>query len=311
MIPLDTPLPLAWIHNQFVPQNEAVLNLHDAGFVMGATVTDMSRTFSHKLFLLEEHIRRFISNCESCCINIKSNEIELRKIAEELVHKNSLQIESKDDLALVMFATPGPIAFYLGGQGGAGDGTPTLGMHTFKLPLKRYRSWIENGVELQTVSVRQPSPQSINPMIKQRSRMHWYLADREAKKISANAQAILLDENGFLTETAAANLVIIKDLGGFQLITPRHEKVLDGIALQMIKKFANHSGFPFLEADILPEQVSPNDGAIITGSTFCFASVKSINGTNLNRSAIIMQKLLDFWQKEVNINIHEQILNEY
>jgi branched-chain amino acid aminotransferase len=44
---------LAWINGNFIPQSKAAITLHDAGFVMGATVTDMSRSFAHKPFMLK------------------------------------------------------------------------------------------------------------------------------------------------------------------------------------------------------------------------------------------------------------------
>jgi branched-subunit amino acid aminotransferase/4-amino-4-deoxychorismate lyase len=51
--------PLAYLNGDFRPQNEAQLPLHDAGFVWGATVTDLCRTFRHRLFRLADHLDRF------------------------------------------------------------------------------------------------------------------------------------------------------------------------------------------------------------------------------------------------------------
>lgn len=303
---------LAWINGNFIPQSEAVLTLHDAGFVMGATVTDMSRSFAHKPFMLKEHLQRFMAHCEACFIGIKTSEVALVKSAEELIARNCLLLKPEEDLALVLFATPGPIGFYLGEPGGAGDGLPTLGMHTFKLPFHRYRPWVEHGVELLTSSILQPSPLSINPSIKQRSRMHWWIAEREVKKRSKTAMALLLDENGFLTETASSNLIILKGSSksgaDLKLFTPKSGKVLDGIALRMVHSFAKDSGFPWIEADILPSDVTASDAALITCNSFCFAPVRSLDGTQLSQSKWFNEQLLGYWQKQVHLNFHEQIL---
>ncbi|NBR04301.1 MAG: hypothetical protein EBT92_00845 [Planctomycetes bacterium] len=309
---MDNYSNLAWINGNFIPQAEAALTLHDAGFVMGATVTDMSRSFAHKPFMLREHIQRFKAHCKACFIDIKKTELELLKAAEELIERNCLLLKPAEDLALVLFATPGPIGFYLGESGGAGDGLPTLGMHTFKLPFHRYRPWVEHGVELLTSSILQPSPLSINPSIKQRSRMHWWIAEREVKTRSSTATALLLDENGFLTETASSNLLILKDgaktEGSCKILTPKSGKVLDGIALRMVKSFAKDSGIPWIESDILPSEVKSSDAAFITSNSFCFAPVKSLNGIQLSRSDWFNEKLLGYWQKQVTLNFHEQIL---
>ena len=303
---------LAWFNGKFIPQTEAVLTLHDAGFVMGATVTDMSRSFAHKSFMLIEHIRRFMAHSEVCFIKINESELALLNAAEELVERNCKLLKPDEDLALVLFATPGPIGFYLGELGGAGDGLPTLGMHTFKLPFHRYRPWIEHGVELITSHYLQPSPLSINPTIKQRSRMHWWVAEREVKKRSATAMALLLDENGFLTETASSNLLILKDASksneSIKILSPKSNKVLDGLALRIVKSFAQESGIPWIETDILPVDLKPEDAALVTSNSFCFAPVKSINEIQLSGSKWFNEKLLGYWQKLVQLDFHEQIL---
>ena len=309
---MDNHSNLAWINGNFIPQAEAVITLHDAGFVMGATVTDMSRSFAHRPFMLTDHIQRFVAHCEACFISIKASELELLNAAKELIERNCLILKPHEDLALVLFATPGPIGFYLGEPGGAGDGLPTLGMHTFKLPLHRYRPWVEHGAELITSSILQPSPSSISPTIKQRSRMHWWIAEREVKKRSATAMALLLDENGFLTETASSNLLILKDAGktdgDIKILTPKPGKVLDGIALRMVKSFAMETGIPWIETDILPLDVKTTDAGLITSNSFCFAPVKSLNETKLALSKSFNEKLLEYWQKQVRLNFHEQIL---
>ena len=309
---MDHSSNLTWINGNFIPQSEAAITLHDAGFVMGATVTDMSRSFAHKPFMLKEHIQRFMAHCEACFISIKKSEEEFLKAAEELIERNCLLLKTNEDLALVLFATPGPIGFYLGEPGGAGDGLPTLGMHTFKLPFHRYRPWVEHGVELLTSSILQPSPLSINPSIKQRSRMHWWIAEREVKKRSATAMALLLDENGFLTETASSNLIILQDASksgaDLKILTPKPEKVLDGIGLRVVKSFAMDCGFSWIETDILPADIKPSDAALLTSNSFCFASVKSINGIQLSRFKWFNEKLLDYWQKQVHLDFHDQIL---
>src|SRR5437773_6504525 len=123
--------PLAYLNGRYLPQTEARLPLHDAGFVLGATVTDLCRTFAHRLFRLADHLLRFRQSCLYTHIRQGVSEDELTQIAEHLVAHNAALLRPEQDLALVLFATPGSIGTYAGEEGGAGDGPPTLGMHTF------------------------------------------------------------------------------------------------------------------------------------------------------------------------------------
>ena len=40
--------PLVYLRGQFVPASQASLKIYDSGVVLGATVTEMTRTFRHQ-----------------------------------------------------------------------------------------------------------------------------------------------------------------------------------------------------------------------------------------------------------------------
>src|SRR5271156_1805806 len=100
------PEPLVYLHDTFLPQREAALALNDAGFVMGVTVTDLCRTFRHRLFRLDDHLRRFRQSCALAHVPQPNSDAELTAIAERLIAHNSALLAPSDDLALVTFATP-------------------------------------------------------------------------------------------------------------------------------------------------------------------------------------------------------------
>src|SRR5690349_16357226 len=101
--------PLAYLNGNLVPHEQARLPIHDAGFVMGATVTDMCRTFNHRLFRWNEHQQRFRQSARLAGIPLLVYDGEVTRLAEYLVTYNASLLEPNADLALVLFATPGPI----------------------------------------------------------------------------------------------------------------------------------------------------------------------------------------------------------
>src|SRR4051794_21555429 len=143
--------PLAYLNGRFLPFAEAALPLHDAGFVSGATVVDNARTFRHKLFRWEDHLRRFTGDCAQCYVPCEATHHELTAVAYELVAHNAKLLHPGEELQLVTFATPGPLGFYLGDAAngpaaglpgpvsGASRGPGTLGMVTYPLPVARFR----------------------------------------------------------------------------------------------------------------------------------------------------------------------------
>src|SRR3954451_8511630 len=103
------PEPLAYLHGRLLPASEAHLALHDAGFVMGATVTDLVRTVRHRLYRWDDHFARFRHSCRAAQIFPPLPQHELSRFAHELVEHNAALLRSEQDLALVLFVTPGSI----------------------------------------------------------------------------------------------------------------------------------------------------------------------------------------------------------
>src|SRR4051812_18394495 len=119
--------PQFYLNGQFVSGPPGV-PAGDAGFVVGATITDLVRTFGGRLFRLEDHLARFRESCRLCRVPLAATDEELRAAAGRLVGRPT------HDLALVLLATPGPLGHY---AGSAENGPPTLMMHTFPLPFAR------------------------------------------------------------------------------------------------------------------------------------------------------------------------------
>jgi branched-chain amino acid aminotransferase len=296
--------PVAFLNGALLPQSDARLALNDAGFVYGATVTDLCRTFRHRLYRWDDHLSRFRASCAAACIDVKLDNAEIGANARALVSHNSALIGANDDLALVLFATPGPIGFYLGETTSPGD-KPTIGMHTFPLPFARYRPWIEQGIALATPSVRAVPAACGDPHIKQRSRMHWWLAQQEVKRTHPGAQALLLDADGCVTETASANFLLVKD---GKLISPPRERVLEGVSLRVVSEIAARLGIALEYRRITLEDCYAAEEAILTCTSFCIAGVRRLNDRTIPWPGPMLRRLIEAWSADVGLDIHAQII---
>ena len=68
---LPSAAPIAYLNGRFLTLTEAHLTLHDAGFVWGATVTDLCRTFRSQPYRLADHLRRFRRSCELAYVPLR------------------------------------------------------------------------------------------------------------------------------------------------------------------------------------------------------------------------------------------------
>jgi branched-subunit amino acid aminotransferase/4-amino-4-deoxychorismate lyase len=301
----DVSNVLAYLDGQMRPASEASLALSDAGFVMGVTVTDLCRTVHHKLYRWEDHLTRFRNSCRAAGLNAPLSDEELTRIASELVAHNAALLRPEEDLALLIFITPGPIGYYVGLPAGLGDATPTFGMHTFPLPLARYRRLFQEGVRLAVASTRQVPRTSVDPQIKHRSRLHWWLADREVHNRHPGAAAVLLDEHGHLTETVSANLLIVKK-GIVQ--SPPRDTILPGVSLKVLEELCHDQGLTFVERPLTVVDAKSADEILLTSTPYCLCGVSRFEGAAVPWPGSLLRLLLTAWGGKIGLDIEKQVM---
>jgi branched-subunit amino acid aminotransferase/4-amino-4-deoxychorismate lyase len=297
------PEPLAFLNGQFLPQSEARLAWHDAGFVFGATVTDFCRTFRHRLYLPDWHFGRLHAGAARIGVAVSLSPRQLATTAEDLVARNAALIAPQEELALISFVTPGPVPYYVG-QSGAAD-SATLGMHTFPLPFLRYAGFFREGAHLVTPLTRSLPGACIDPAIKHRSRLHWWQASRQARQHAPEAIALLLDDKGYVTETALANFLIVQD---GTVRTPPSDSVLWGVSVQVVQELCGRLGIPFSQKWLALDDCLTASEAMLCGSAFCLAGVSRINEHAIPWPGPVFERLLAAWSADVGVDIRSQFL---
>lgn len=303
-VPIDVAEPLAYLNGEFVLHREAKLPIWDMGIVQGVTVTEAVRTFRHQPFRLEQHLGRLDRSMGALGLEPKESLTQLQHIAQQLVGFNSSLIEATDDLAVIVFVTAGESALHAGGRA-TRAGQPTVCVYTYPLPLRAAARGYEQGLSLVVPGVRHIPPAIIDPRIKYRSRLHWYLADREVRAIDPAAEALLLDQNGFVTETAKGNLFVLK--GGL-LMTPRSDTTLGGISQEFVLELAAGMGLERHRADLTPQEVVDAEEVWVSSTTTCLMPVVSLNSqpVGTGRPGPVFHQIVDQWSKQVGVDIVAQ-----
>ncbi|HTU25596.1 MAG TPA: aminotransferase class IV, partial [Pirellulales bacterium] len=137
-------------------------------------------------------------------------------------------------------------------------------------------------------------------------RMHYYLADAEAARIDPESRAVLLDEQGFITESTTANLLVYT--AGEGLVGPPHEKVLPGISLAVLVELAASAGIPYTERDLLPSDVAAADEVLLCSTSVSVLPVTRFNGQAIGRGrpGPVQESLLAAWSQLVGVDILAQ-----
>jgi len=292
----------AYLNGRWVPQAELAIPYDDAGFVLGTTVTEQLRTFSGKIFCLEEHLRRLFRSLEIIDLSPGIQLEELAELAREIVARNYPLLAVGEDLGLGMFITPGPYATISGKKGGAA----TVCLYTYSLPFHFWGAKFDTGEAIVTSDIQQVSARCWPPELKCRSRMHYFLADQHAAKSDPGSRAILLDEDGFVSEATTANVVLYFYEQG--LVCPREEKILPGISLSVLKELAAEEGIPFTHRDVLPEELNQAAEVFLCSTSICMLPVVRCNRAALGDGTPgpIYRRLLSLWSQRVGLDIAAQ-----
>jgi branched-chain amino acid aminotransferase len=299
--------PLVYLNGRFVSAAQAQLAIWDAGVVQGATVTEMTRTFRKQLFRLPDHLERLYRGLNLLQLEIGVSREELANLSLELLEHNARLLDGPAELGLIHFVTAGENAMYAIGRPPRTE--PTVCIHTFELPFAQWAKRMKQGVHLRTPSIRQVPPACWDPNMKCRSRMHYYLAEKEVQRVDPEASALLLDLSGRVTETNSGNFLMLE---GDVLVSPPTAYTLPGISRATIRELAQGLGIPFCERDIFVPEALATEEAFLSSSSYCLLPVTRINGEIIGegKPGPVHRRLLVAWSQRVGVDIERQILGE-
>jgi len=294
--------PLAFIDGAWVEQAKLAIPIYDAGFVLGATVTEQLRTFHGKLFRLDAHLDRLLHSLSICRIDPGHSRRAFGEIAAKVIAHNYPLLADGDDLGMGIFVTPGVYAAFAGGV----ESAPTVCAYSYPLPFELWASKYRRGETVVVSDITQVPASCWPPALKCRSRMHYFLADRQAHATHPGARAILLDAAGHVCETSTANVVMFCESEG--LVSPRDGAVLPGISLLTLAALAAQLGIPYRQRDIEREELVAADELILTSTSVCMLPVVCCDGWAIGGGVPgkVFQQLLAAWSTLVGVDIEAQ-----
>ncbi len=143
--------------------------------------------------------------------------------------------------------------------------------------------------------------------MKCRSRMHYYLAEKEVHRTDPDASALLLNLAGNVTETNTGNFLMVE---GDTLISPTLANTLPGISRATVIELAGELGIPFTERDITVVDAQSAREAFLSSTSYCLMPVTKINDAVIGdgRPGAVYRRLKTAWSRRVGLDIERQIV---
>jgi len=298
---------LVWMNGELVPESEAKISIYDSALMFGDMVFEMTRSFNKVQFKLREHLDRLYSGLKILQIPVRMSIDEMEKACADVMAANDAGFNANDEHRLLIDVSRGALGIYHGVEGIRKEPNVIIADFPLRWTVQGMGHLFDKGINAVITSQRAIPASLLDPKIKNRSRIHYLMANIEASQWAGEDNwALLLDVDGFITEGTGDNFFIIKD---GTIITPEGRNILRGISRAYIFELGKQLNLNVVEKNIEPYDVYTADEAFMTATPFCMLPVTKLNGVAIGNGRVgnLFNKLLAQWSKNVGVDIKAQI----
>ena len=279
----------AWNNGRIVSSSELCVSVDDAGFRQGVIAVERLRTYDGRVTSLQPHIVRWRRTLEELYLTVPVDLEDLRHRITQLLSENNDFLRTNHDCGIVMLATPGILTLGSSTTASSGDANEILHLSTLNHDLiARHRN---EGQPMFVTDVEQPSGKCWPRDIKVRCRLHYYLADQQARQHHHAAVGLLIDHDGTVTETSVANIAIIRD---GCVVSPPIDQVLPGVTQQLVMDACQVNGIRWVYERLWPAEIREADEVWLMGTDGGLWFANRVDGSSIGdaRPGRIYTKIL-------------------
>lgn len=256
----------AWMNGEIIPIQEARISVMDWGLTRSDITYDVVHVWEGKFFRIDDYLDRFMVSIEKSRLDIPQSREEIKRILHEMVSASGLQS------AYVSMV--------------ASRGTPSIpGSRDPRLCDNHFYAWVVPFIWVIKPEIAQRGAHillagdstrigtnSIDPTVKN---YHWGDMTKglfEALDAGYDA-AVLLDDNGHVTEGPGFNIFAIVD---GKVITPK-SGMLEGITRKTVLEICAELGLPHEVKDITSDEFLSAEEVFTATTAGGPASVTRVN----------------------------------
>lgn len=296
---------LVYISGDIVPEHEAKISIFDSAIMLADTVTESTRTFGKTPFKLDEHIERLYRSMKLTRIDPRMTPEQMKKTTLDVFEANLSTYDDHQDCWIVHNISRG--LSVAGADPTKQLGAATVMIFTQPMDLRSWANFYREGCHAVTPMSRMVPSQSLDPRIKNRSRLPYTLAEMEVKLVDPLAQSVILDLDGHVAENKGGNIFAISN---GVLKTPTTVNCLAGVSRATALELAQKLGIPTQETVLLPYDLATADEVFFTSTPYCIMPATKFNGLPVGDGKVgpVTRRLLDAWSELVGVDIVQQAL---
>lgn len=275
--PAELPDPrnadvLIHVGGELLPRAEAKVSVFDSSVQGGDAVWEGLRVYDGRIFQLDAHLDRLAASAHTLAFAGVPSREEIRQAIFATLEANGM----RDGAHIRLTLTRGPKVTSGMSPTNNRAGCCLIVLAEWKPPV-----YDASGIRLITASVRRNSPSTLDSKIHHNNLLNNILAKIEAD-VAGVDDAVMLDLQGFLSETNATNLFLVnRDV----LLTPRADSCLPGVTRGVVLELARDAGIEVVERNLSLSELYTADEAFTTGTMGELTPVLEVDGRRVGAGA--------------------------
>lgn len=268
------PLPaneklFAWVGDEIVPRDSAKVSVFDSVVQGGDSVWEGCRVYSGKVFKLEDHLDRLFDSAKA--LNFKN--MPTREEVKEALFKTLIINGMFDNAHIRLSLTRGKKV--------TSGMSPSFNLYGCTLiVLAEWKPPVYDnarGITLVTATTRRNSPNNLDSKIHHNNLLNNILAKIESNNANAD-DAVMLDKDGYVTETNATNLFLVKK---GCVVTPDADYCLPGVTRATVIDLVKKENINIKERRVSLSEFHTADEVWTTGTMGEVTPVVKIDGRTI------------------------------
>jgi len=244
---------VVYVNGHIVPRKEARVSVFDSVVQGGDAVWEGLRVYKGRIAALGGHLERMQNSAKALAFEGVPSSSEIRGAIFDTLAANAMT----DDAHIRLTLTRGEKITSGMNPGFNQSGCSLIVLAEWKPPV-----YSDAGITVITSSIRRNTTQCLDSKIHHNNLLNNILASIEANVAGVDA-AVMLDINGFVSETNDTNIFIVKN---DKLLTPFADSCLPGLTRQMILDIAANEGMPAAEKNLSMTELYTADEVFTTGT---------------------------------------------
>ena len=263
---------LVYVNGELKPRAEARISVFDSVVQGGDAVWEGLRVYRGRIAAFSAHLLRLQNSAKALAFAAVPSSQEIREAVFETLKANDMR-----DAAHIRLTLTRGVKITSGMNPKLNQsGCSLIVLAEWKPPI-----YSDEGIRVVTASTRRNTPSCLDSKIHHNNLLNNILASIEANVAGVDS-AIMLDLNGFVSETNDTNLFMVRS---GTVCTPFADACLPGLTRQMVLDICGENGIPAAERNLSLTELYTADEVFTSGTMGELTPVLEADGRVIGNGA--------------------------